>query len=133
MPFLQRIYMFGMRYFINTFLFVFLLSITSCKDSGSPEAVSQLFLISLNKADFETASGVATKNTNDLLKIMANLSVNKLSEEQKAKRAEQFTVKITGTKPENDSTMIVSFNTQPALLPFNEFRLMKQTDKDGRE
>jgi len=122
-----------MKYFTSILLSLIVVSFTSCKDSGSPEAVSRLFLISLNKADFETASGIATKNTNDILKIMAHLTSDKLSEEQKAKRAEQFTVKIIGTRQESDSTMIVSFNTQPAFLPFNQFRLLKQTDKDGRE
>ena len=122
-----------MKYLTSIFLSVIVLGLSSCKDSGSPEAISQLFLISLNKADYETASGIATKNTNDILKIMAHLSGDKISEEQKAKRAEQFTVKITGTRQESDSAMIVSFNTQPAFLPFSQLRLLKQTDKDGRE
>jgi len=122
-----------MKYFTCAIFLAIMFCLPACKDSGSPEAVSRLFLISLNKGDFETASGIATKNTNDILKIMAHLTGNKLSEEQKIKRAEQFVVKITGTRQESDSTMIVSFSTQPAFLPFNQFRLLKQTDKDGRD
>jgi len=105
----------------------------SCKDSGSPEAVSQLFLVSLNKADFETAAGISTKNTRDILKIMAYNSDGKLTDEQKEKRAESFEVKITGNKPETDSTVIITFNTKPDFLPFKQFRLLKLMDKDGRE
>lgn len=106
---------------------------TSCKDSGSPEAVSQLFLISLNKADFETASGISTKNTRDILKIMAYNSDGKLTDEQKEQRAANFEVKITGHMPESDTTVIVTFVTKPEILPFKQVRLLKQLEKDGRE
>lgn len=113
-------------------LIMALLLLSSCKDSGSPKSVTQLFLISLNKNDLETARSISTANTHDMLKIWGKLSNGKFSEEELQKRAESFKVKITKVQKESDTTVLVSYTTAPQILPFSQIQLQKQTDRDGR-
>ncbi len=113
--------------------FIMSISFIACKDSGSPESITQLFLISLNKSDLVTARNISTKNTRDVLKIWAKLSEGQFSEAVIKQREENFKVKITKTQNENDSTAIVYFETQPAILPFDHLRLLKTVEKDGRD
>lgn len=116
-----------------TIVFFLSIFICSCKDSGSPESISKLFLISLNKNDLETARNISTKNTRDILKIWEALSKNQFTEEQLKQREENFKVTIEKVIEQNDSTAVVKYVTQPAILPFDQFRLLKSIDKDGRE
>lgn len=96
----------------------------SCKDSGSPESITKLFLISLNKLDYVTANTIATKSTKKLLKIMEEQTAG-IDEATKEKRGENFTVKIEKPKIVGDSIAYVSFSTNPELVPFKEIKLIK--------
>ena len=41
-------------------------------------------------------------------------------------------IKIVKTDKETDSTLIVSFHTNPKFLPFQKFRLLKREDNFGK-
>lgn len=102
----------------------------SCKNSNSPQAVTDKFLKSLASTDYETAKSVSTKNTWGLLDIWASFS-QEVPEELRQKRMEQFKVKIIETKKESDTTMVVSYVTEPNMLPFNQIRLLQEKDLEG--
>ncbi|MFT4061520.1 MAG: hypothetical protein QM642_04095 [Edaphocola sp.] len=106
--------------------------LASCKNSNSPQAVTEKFLNSFVKSDYETAKAISTKNTWGLLGIWASFSKG-VPEDVKADKAAGFKVKITGTEKESDSTVIVGYTTEPKLLPFNKLRLLRQMDQEGRE
>jgi hypothetical protein len=111
-------------------LWVFLLA--SCKNTNSPQAVTEKFLSSFVKMDYETAKSLSTKNTWGLLDIYASFAKD-IPEEIRKEKTANFKVKVTETKKESDSTMIVTYTTEPKILPFNKLRLLKQTDAEGRE
>lgn len=104
----------------------------SCKNTNSPQAVTEKFLNSFVKMDYETARSLSTKNTWELLDIWASFAKD-IPESVKQEKAEHFKVKITESKRESDSTVIVSYTTDPKILPFNKLRLLRQTDIEGRE
>lgn len=110
----------------------FMLLMSGCKDTNSPQAVTEKFLISFSRMDFETAKGLSTKNTWDLLEIMAAFG-KEVPETYKEKMGDQLKIKITHTEKESDSTVIVSYTTEPKLLPFNKLRLLKEVDANGRD
>lgn len=116
-----------------TALLLFFCWLTACKDSGSPKSITALFLISLNKNDMVTARNISTKNTQDVLKIWEKLADGQFTEEQLNKRAEDFKVEVFRVKQSSDSVAWVQFKTQPRILPFEELRLLKFTDKTGRD
>ncbi len=105
---------------------------SSCKNTNSPQAVTEKFLNSFVKMDYESAKSLSTKNTWELLDIWASFAKD-IPEEVKKEKAENFKVKITGNKRESDSTVIVSYTTEPKVLPFDKLRLLRQTDIEGRE
>lgn len=105
---------------------------SSCKNTNSPQAVTEKFLNSFVKMDYETARSLSTKNTWELLDIWASFAKD-IPESVKQEKADHFKVKITESKRESDSTVIVSYTTDPKILPFNKLRLMRQTDVEGRE
>jgi len=109
-----------------------LLLLASCKNTNSPQAVTEKFLISFSRMDFETAKRLSTRNTWDLLEIMAAFG-KEVPDAYKEKMADQLKIKITGTEKESDSTVIVSYTTSPKLLPFNKLRLLKDIDANGRD
>jgi hypothetical protein len=104
----------------------------SCKNTNSPQAVTEKFLGSFVKMDYTTAKSLSTKNTWGLLDIWASFSKD-IPEEIKKEKAANFKVSITESKKESDSTMIITYTTVPKILPFNKLRLLKQTDAEGRE
>lgn len=104
----------------------------SCKNTNSPQAVTEKFLSSFVKMDYETAKALSTKNTWGLLDIWASFSKD-IPEELRKEKAAQFKVTITESKKESDSTMIITYVSEPKILPFNKLRLLKQTDQEGRE
>jgi len=113
-------------------LFVMIVSfITSCKNSNSPQAVTEKFLTSFIQNDFDKAKSLSTKNTWEMLDIWASFT-KEIPEEVKQQKAENFKVKILETKAESDSTMIVTYSTEPKFLPFNKLRLLRELDLDGR-
>lgn len=109
----------------------FLCFFSSCKNSNSPQAVTEKFLTSVVQADFDKAKALSTKNTWGMLDIWASFTKG-IPENVKAEKAANFKVKILDTKAESDSTMIVTYSTTPKILPFNKIRLQKETDMEGR-
>ena len=119
----------------HTLLLLLLLVTTlfySCKNTNSPQAVTEKFLSSFVKMDYETAKALSTKNTWGLLDIWASFSKD-IPEEVRNEKAAHFKVRITDSKKESDSTMIISYTTEPKILPFNQLRLLRQMDAEGRE
>jgi len=118
----------------NTIILLLLLTAiySSCKNTNSPQAVTDKFLNSFVKMDYETAKSLSTKNTWELLDIWVSFAKD-IPEEVKKAKAENFKVKITGSKRESDSTVIVSYTTEPKVLPFDKLRLRLQPDAEGRE
>ena len=119
---------------INILAVVLLFSIVfhSCKNTNSPQAVTEKFLNSFVKMDYETARSLSTKNTWGLLDIWASFA-KEIPEAVRKQKADQFKVKITGSTKESDSTVIVSYTTEPKVLPFNKLRLLRQKDAEGRD
>ena len=117
-----------------TYLLLFLISLCffySCKNSNSPQAVTEKFLTSVVQTDFDKAKSLSTKNTWGMLDIWAAYT-KKIPENIKAERAENFKVKILDTKTESDTTVIVTYSSDPKILPFNKIRLQKETDMEGK-
>lgn len=117
------------RYCFIPLSFLMIILSGSCKDSGSPESITELFLISLNKLDYTTMKNISTRNTRELIKIMEGLSKDKISPEDIEKRAGNLKIKIKGKKVENDSTVYVRFATEPGLLPIDQVQLVRVTEK----
>jgi len=115
---------------IFTVLF-FLVVFSSCKNSNSPQAVTEKFLTSVVQADFDKAKSLSTKNTWGMLDIWAAFT-KEIPENVKAEKAENFKVKVLETKTESDTTVIVTYSTDPKILPFNKIRLQKELDIEGR-
>lgn len=105
-------------------------TLSSCKYSNTPESVARKFLISFNQMDFATAKSLSTPSTWEILDIMAE-ATRDIPQERKENFAKQFSVDILGVKKESDSTMVVTFETKPKRLPFNQLRLLKTINKDG--
>lgn len=105
------------------------LLLNSCKDSGSPESITELFLISMNRLDYTTMNTISTKTTRDFIKILQKQGGDKFTEEFLENRANNFKVKITGTIPENDSVVWVSFSTDPQIMPVDKIKLRKVVEK----
>lgn len=105
--------------------------ISSCKNSNSPQAVTEKFLTSFVQNDFDKAKSLSTKNTWGMLDIWASFT-KEVPESVKQEKSENFKVKILDIKAESDSTMIVTYSTEPKFLPFNKLRLLKAVDIDGR-
>lgn len=101
----------------------------ACKDSGSPESITELFLISLNKLDYTTLNSISTKNTKSILKIMKALTEEKINPKEMEKRGENFEVEILETTPIDDSTVVVKFKTNPTILPMDKIQLVKVVEK----
>jgi hypothetical protein len=120
------------KYSLAIFMALFTVAIYSCKNTNSPQAVTEKFLNSFVKMDYESAKALSTKNTWGLLDIWASFSKD-IPEEVKKEKAANFKVKIMESKKESDSTMIITYTTEPKILPFNKLRLLKQTDPEGRE
>lgn len=120
------------KYSLAIVMALFTVVIYSCKNTNSPQAVTEKFLNSFVKMDYESAKALSTKNTWSLLDIWASFSKD-IPEAVKKEKAANFKVKITESKKESDSTMIITYTTEPKILPFNKLRLLKQTDAEGRE
>jgi len=108
-------------------LFIF----SSCKNTNSPQAVTEKFLTSVVQTDFDKAKALSTKNTWGMLDIWASFTKG-IPEKVKQEKAENFKVKILDTKKESDSTVVVTYTTDPKILPFNKIRLQKELDIEGR-
>jgi hypothetical protein len=120
------------RLYISALLLLIATVYYSCKNTNSPQAVTEKFLNSFVKMDYETAKSLSTRNTWELLDIWASFAKD-IPEEIKNEKAANFKVKITGNKRESDSTIIISYTTEPKVLPFDKLRLLRQTDAEGRE
>lgn len=103
---------------------------SSCKNSNSPQAVTEKFLVSFSKMDYATAKTLSTQNTWAMLDILASFT-REMPEAEKSALFQNFKVKVTDSKKESDSTMIVSYVTEPKILPFNKLRLLQQKDLEG--
>ena len=120
------------RLYISALLLLMATVYYSCKNTNSPQAVTEKFLNSFVKMDYETAKSLSTRNTWELLDIWASFAKD-IPEQIKNEKAANFKVKITGNKRESDSTVIISYTTEPKVLPFDKLRLLRQTDAEGRE
>ncbi len=120
------------RLYISALLLLMATVYYSCKNTNSPQAVTEKFLNSFVKMDYETAKSLSTRNTWELLDIWASFAKD-IPEQIKNEKAANFKVKITGNKRESDSTVIISYATEPKVLPFDKLRLLRQTDAEGRE
>lgn len=114
------------------FGFLALLLFSSCKDTGSPQAVAEKFLYSVRTLDIETAKSLSTRNTWGLLDILV-IYTDPLPPEKKEAYGENLKIKITEVQTESDSTVIVSYTSDPKFLPFSKIRMLKTTDKSGRD
>lgn len=103
--------------------------LTSCKDSGSPESITRLFLISLNKLDYVTAKNISTRSTRELLNIMRANTDGKFTEAELELRAENLKVVLGKMEMINDSTAYVNFRTSPSILPLSKVKLVLVTQK----
>jgi hypothetical protein len=111
-----------------------LISLGSCKNSGSPQSVAEKFLSSFSQMDYETAKSLSTKDTWGLLNAMANYT-DALPASRKAVLTAGFKIKITDIQKESDSTALISYhitqNGKTKSLPFNKLRMVRQTDRYG--
>ena len=110
---------------------LFLGLFSSCKNSNSPQAVTEKFLTSFVQNDFDKAKSLSTKSTWEMLDIWASFTKD-IPDNIKQQKSENFKVKIAGIQAESDTSVIVSFSTDPKFLPFNKLRLLKDVDIDGR-
>lgn len=117
---------------IFSILLVLVIGLSSCKNSNSPQAVTEKFLVSFSKMDYVTAKALSTKSTWEMLDIMASFTKD-IPEAQRNTMSENFKVKITDNKKESDSTVIITYTTEPKILPFNKLRLLRQKDIEGRD
>lgn len=120
-----------MKKIIPVLSFLFLVAFcTSCKNSNSPQAVAEKFLTSFSKMDYVTAKTLSTPNTWAMLDILASFT-KEMPETEKNALFQNFKVKVTDNKKESDSTYIVTYITEPKILPFNKLRLLQQKDLEG--
>lgn len=120
-----------MKKIIPVLSFLFLVALlSSCKNSNSPQAVTEKFLMSFSKMDYATAKTLSTQNTWAMLDILASFT-KEMPEAEKNALFQNFKVKITDNKKESDSTVIVTYVTEPKILPFNKLRLLQQKDVEG--
>lgn len=120
------------RFYLIPLFLLTVIVFYSCKNTNSPQAVTEKFLNSFVQMDYETAKSLSTRNTWELLDIWASFAKD-IPEEVKKEKAEAFKVKINDSRRESDSTVIVSYTTEPKVLPFDKLRLLRQTDLEGRE
>lgn len=116
---------------VIAFTLICLLAV-SCKNTNSPQAVTEKFIYSFVRMDYDAAKAISTKNTWSWLDIMASFTKD-VPDEIKEENVNKLKIKITNTETESDSTVIVTFNTDPKILPFNKVRLQKQLDQEERE
>src|SRR5690554_6780744 len=120
------------KYILYSIFFSVFLLLSSCKNSNSPQAVAESFLISYSEMDYETAKALSTRNTWDLLDILSYYTQN-IPEEEKNAIATNFKIRITENNRESDSTVIITYTSDPKILPFNKLRLLKSVDRNGRD
>ncbi len=65
-----------------------------------------------------------------MLDILAS-PYQEMPESEKNALFQNFKVKVTDSKKESDSTVIVTYVTEPKILPFNKLRLLQQKDLEG--
>jgi len=116
---------------IITYLSLILLSssLWSCKDSGSPEAITELFLISSKNLDFVTLKTISTKNTNTVLKILEHYTADSLVAQKWHEKYDDMKIKILSKQIEYDTIAYVTFTTDPVMYPTQEFKLIQITEK----
>ncbi len=104
----------------------------SCKDTNSAEATAEKFIFSMARLDMESARSLSTKDTWRILKLF-DVATKEMDEEEKdalAFKIDKFT--ITNTEPINDSTVIITYETQPEFMPFSALKLVRQEDSEGK-
>lgn len=117
---------------ITSILFVaFSLFLYSCKSSNTPEAAASKFILSMRTLDFETARGMSTKATWNLINIM-DAHTKAISDEQKQALGENFKINIDKVEPETDSTVLISYTTDPTFVIVPKIRMIREFDIDGR-
>lgn len=116
----------------NILIVFVLLFLVACKDTGSPQYIAQRFLYSVRSMDFEVAKSLSTKNTWSFLNIMKSFT-DSIPPEVKESYAKDLKITITSVVEESDSTVIVSYEATPKVLPFNKFRMQKSVDINGRD
>lgn len=115
--------------FLKVFFGLLAFHFVSCKDSGSPESITELFLISCKNLDYVTLNTISTKNTKDVLKILQHFTSDSTLVQQWNENYGDMKIKIKGKHFENDSTVYVKFTTDPEMFSIDEFKLVQITEK----
>lgn len=110
---------------------LFSLFLYSCKSSNTPEAAASKFILSMRTLDFETAKEMSTKATWNLINII-DAHTKAVTDEQKQALGENFKISITNVEPESDSTVLISYSTDPAFVIVPKIRMIREFDIDGR-
>jgi hypothetical protein len=110
---------------------ILLCILAGCKNTNSPEITAAKFITSVRQMDYETAKSLSTKSTWTLLQIM-EANTKHLTEEEKEAFVKDFKVKILQREDENDSTVVLTYVTNPEFVIVPKLRLRSEEDQDGR-
>lgn len=119
-------------YIISFFLSLFF-GLISCKNSSSPQAVAESFVVSYSTMDYETARGFSTKATWDFLEVFEYYTSELPEEDKKQFQDKKIRFRVIEQVKETDTSVVITYSAEPQLLPFNKLRLVSHVDKNGRE
>lgn len=122
-----------LKYCIYILGSVQLLFLLSCKNSNSPQAVAEGFVISYSKMDYESAKNFSTKETWDFLEVFEYYTKDLSSEEREKYEESKIRFRVIDQVKESDTSMVLTFSSEPQYLPFNQLRLVSHIDRNGRE
>jgi|SRR5690554_5562662 len=108
------------------------IGILSCKNSHSPQAVAEGFVTSYSKMDYESAKNYSTRETWDFLEVFEYYTKELSTEEKEKFQETKVKFKVLDQKQESDTSIILTFETDPQYLPFNKLRLVSHVDRNGR-
>ncbi len=113
-------------------IFLMTLGMFSCKNSHSPQAVAEGFVVSYSKMDYESAKNFSTRETWDFLEVFEYYTKELSAEEKKKYEETKVKFKVLNQQKESDTSMVLTFETDPQYLPFNKLRLVSHVDRNGR-
>lgn len=103
----------------------------SCKDTNSAEATAEKFIFSMSRLDMESARSLSTKDTWRILKLFDAATKDMTEEEKDALTFNINKFTVTKSEPINDSTVVITYETEPEYLPFASLKLVRQEDSEG--
>lgn len=119
--------------FKKIIVFVSLFILASCKNSNSPQSVAEEFVVSYSKMDYETAKNFSTKETWNFLEVFEHYTKDLSPEEKEQYEQTKIRFKVVDQTQESDTSIILTFSSEPQFLPFNQLRLVSHIDRNGRE